>query len=58
MDMLLYRLPTGFYIRLAYDLCRARTFVDFQMKGGDIVLAHLVSTQDEVTAAYRAWRNQ
>lgn len=58
MDKLTYELPSGERFRVDYDLCHGRFLLGFTLKGGRNVEAILVSTQEEVAAAYRAWRDR
>lgn len=56
--MLTYALPDGRLVEIPYDLARARPFIDFTLKGGRVVWAHLVASNDEISVAYRAWKNR
>lgn len=55
MDKLTYELPSGERFQSDYDLCRGRFLLSFTLKGGLVVDAIRISTQEEVAAAYRAW---
>ncbi len=57
MDKITYQLPSGERLLFPYDLTKDALFITYQLKGGKIVEATLVSTVEERTAAYRAWRD-
>ena len=57
MDKITYQLPSGERLQFPYDLTKDALFITYQLKDGQIVEATRVSTVEERTAAYRAWRD-